>query len=58
MDLFLVIRKKIPDKKKFIYLMHFDKIRREFRNEKLLLFYILYFRFMRPDYNLENIEIM
>ena len=39
-DLFLLIRKKISDKKKFIYLMHFDKIRREFRSEKLLLFYI------------------
>ena len=59
-DLFELIDKIAeidPIKKKF-YLLHFDEIRKEFRNEKLLIFYILYFIFMRPEYNLENIEIM
>ena len=48
----------IPETKKFLYLLFFDEIRKEFRSEKLLIFYILYFIFMRPDYSLENIEIM
>ena len=30
----------------------------EFRNEKLLMFLILYFIFMRHDYDLENMEIV
>ena len=38
--------------------MHFDKIRREFRNEKLLIFYILTIAFMRPEADLENIKEM
>ncbi len=46
-----------PIKKKY-YLLYFDEIRKEFRNEKLLIFYVLFFIFMRPEYNLENIEIM
>jgi hypothetical protein len=60
MDLFRFIHqiKEIPETKKYLYLLYFDEIRKEFRNEKLLIFYILYFIFMRPGYNLENIEIM
>tara|TARA_Y100000588_G_C14235582_1_gene917147 strand:- start:1086 stop:1898 length:813 start_codon:yes stop_codon:yes gene_type:complete len=58
-DLFPLIKKmQIKDTKKYLYLLHFDEIRREFRNEKLLIFYILYYVFMRPEVNLENIEIM
>ena len=43
---------------KYFYLVYFDSIRMEFRNEKLILFHILFFVFMRPTFNLENIEIM
>ena len=31
-----------PIKKKF-YLLYFDEIRKEFRNEKLLIFYVLFY---------------
>jgi len=48
--------KKIDDIQKYGLLIHFDNIRREFRNEKLLIFYILTFTFMRPKSNLENIK--
>ena len=36
-------------------LLYFDKIRKQIRNEKLLIFYILYFVFMRKNVDLENI---
>jgi hypothetical protein len=59
LDLFEIIKKiNIDECKKYHYLLHFDEIRREFRNDKLLIFYILFFVFMRPEYNLENVEIM
>ena len=38
-----------------LILMYFDKIRKQIRNEELLLFYILYFVFMRKNIDLENI---
>lgn len=50
--------KKINDIKKYGLLMHFDKIRREFRNEKLFIFYILTIAFLRPETDLENIKEM
>ena len=40
---------------KYLYLIYFDKIRSEFRNEKLLIFKILNMYFMRKNLNLENI---
>lgn len=43
---------------KYLFLIYFDSIREQFRNEKLLMFNILFFVFMRPEFNLENIEIM
>ena len=49
---------KIESTKKYGLLMHFDKIRREFRNEKLLILYILTMTFMRPNADLENIKEM
>lgn len=49
---------KINNTRKYGLLMHFDKIRREFRNEKLLIFYILTIAFMRPEADLENIKEM
>jgi len=48
----------MSEPKKSYYLLHFDEIRKEFRSDKLLMFNILYFVFMRPDFNLENIQIM
>jgi len=58
LDIFSIMNKNISEKKNFLYLSHFDKIRKEFRDERLLLFYILYFRFMRIKHHLENIEIV
>ena len=47
---------KISDNKnKYFYLIYFDKIRSEFRNEELIMFIILYLYFMRKNLNLENI---
>ena len=43
---------------KYALLIHFDKVRREFRHDQLLLFYILVLAFMRPNCNLENIQTM
>ena len=49
----------MPQKKNiYFFLVFFDRIRMEFRNEKLLMFLILYFIFMRHDYDLENMEIV
>ena len=39
-------------------LIYFDKIRKEFRNEKLLMLLIFYKFFMRKDIDLENIDEM
>lgn len=44
--------------KKFEFLITFNKIRKEFRNEKTLILFILHFMFLSSDYNLENISFM
>tara|TARA_X000000368_G_C23053820_1_gene722846 strand:- start:1113 stop:1904 length:792 start_codon:yes stop_codon:yes gene_type:complete len=44
--------------KKYLMLIYFNKIKKEFRNEKLLMFFICYFVFLRKELNLENILIM
>jgi len=49
---------KIDDLKKYEYLITFQKIKREFRNEKLLMLFILYFLIFRSDLTLENISFM
>lgn len=49
---------KINDIKKYEYLVFIQKIKREFREEKLLLVCILHFILKRSDYNLENISFM
>jgi hypothetical protein len=38
-----------------LILLYFDKIRKQIRNEELLIFYVLYFVFMRKNMDLENI---
>lgn len=40
---------------KYNLLVYFDKIRKEFRNEKTLLIIVLYFFSMRKKIQLENI---
>jgi DNA polymerase III delta prime subunit len=44
--------------KKYDLLIAFNKVRKEFRNEKLLLMFILNFIFIEKDINLENISFM
>ena len=46
---------KNKNKQKFSYLIYFDKIKSEFRNEKLFIFTILNLFFMRKKFDLENI---
>ena len=45
----------ITNKNKYKVLVYFDKIRKEYRNEKIIMFNILNFLFMRPKEELENI---
>jgi DNA polymerase III delta prime subunit len=47
--------KSMNKKNKYFYLIYFDKIRSEYRNEKLFMFVILNLFFMRKNLNLENI---
>jgi DNA polymerase III delta prime subunit len=50
---FIEKNKNIDKIKKFHYLIFFDKIRKEFRNEKLLMYFIVYFFFLRKTEVLE-----
>tara|TARA_Y100001970_G_C14241847_1_gene865425 strand:- start:1705 stop:2496 length:792 start_codon:yes stop_codon:yes gene_type:complete len=53
------INETIEDsEEKYLYLIYFNKIKKEFRNEKLLMFYICYFMFLRKELHLENILTM
>ena len=54
-DIISIIKdeKKIENKNDL--LVSFSKIKKEFRNERLLMYFILYFAYIRLDYNLENI---
>ena len=47
--------KTMKKENKYLYLIYFDKIRSEYRNEKLFMFVILNLFFMRKNLNLENI---
>jgi DNA polymerase III delta prime subunit len=44
--------------KRFELLIAFNKVRKEFRNEKLLILFILNFIFLNPNENLENISFL
>jgi len=57
MDIIDIIDKEktIDKKNKHLYLIYFDKIRSEYRNEKLFMFAMLNLFFMRKNLNLENI---
>ena len=48
----------MPSDKKYEKLIAFQKARREFRNEKLLMLFMLHFMLFRSDASLENISFM
>ena len=48
----------INHEKRLEFLITFNKIRKEFRNEKTMILFILHFMFLSSDYNLENISFM
>ena len=50
--------KTIEDVKKYQMLLVFNKIKKEFRSEKLFILFILNFMLLRSDYDLENISFM
>lgn len=49
---------KITEDKKYELLVQFNKIKKEFRNEKILILFILNFLFVSSEFNLENISFM
>jgi hypothetical protein len=49
---------KIPDEKKYELLIAFNKVRKEFRNEKLLFLFVLNFIYLDNKIVLENISFM
>ena len=49
---------KIDDNKRYELLISFNKVRKEFRNEKLLILFILNFTFLDLETNLDNISFM
>jgi hypothetical protein len=50
--------KELADMKKYQMLLMFNKIKKEFRNEKLFILFILNFMLLRSEYDLENISFM
>ena len=48
----------IHDMRRYELLIMFDKVRKEFRNEKLLMLYFLHFIVFRCKLSLENISFM
>ena len=48
----------IDEEKRYEYLVFIQKIKKEFRDEKLLMLCVLNFLLIRSDYKLENISFM
>jgi DNA polymerase III delta prime subunit len=48
----------LQESKRYELLVAFNKVRKEFRNEKLLILFILNFIFLNPNENLENISFI
>jgi Cdc6-like AAA superfamily ATPase len=48
----------LDDEKRYELLLQFNKVKKEFRNEKLLMFFILNFLFVSLEVHLENISFM
>jgi len=58
-DILNHIKKNYKNKhRKNKILIVFNKIRKEIKNEKMLMFFLLNFVYLRNDYNLENISFM
>ena len=55
---FIENSKNIEELKRFEYLTVFQKIKREFRNEKILMLFFLYFFIFRKELTLENISFI
>lgn len=55
---FIEKSKNIEELKRFEYLTVFQKIKREFRNEKILMLFFLYFFIFRKELTLENISFI
>ena len=53
-----MLKDRIPEKKKFELLISFHKVRKEFRNEKLLILFVLNFLFLSLDTPMENISFI
>lgn len=49
---------KLDPLKKYTLLCTFSKIKKEFRNEKIIIYFIIVFTFFRSDHNLENISFI
>ena len=49
---------KLADKKRYELLISFTRVRKEFRNEKLLMLFILNFIYLSPDDSLENMSFI
>ena len=47
-----------PIEKKYEFLVCFNKIKKEFRNEKIIMLFILNFLFLSSELSLENISFM
>jgi len=52
------LESKITTEKRYEMLLCFHKVRKEFRNEKLLMLFILNFLFLSSELSLENISFM
>lgn len=52
------LEEKITNEKKFEMIICFNRVRKEFRNEKLLILFILNFLFLSSEICLENISFM
>ena len=48
----------LPSDKRYEFLVCFNRVKPEFRNEKLLMLFILNFIFLSSDHSLENISFM
>jgi hypothetical protein len=48
----------ITTEKKYELLICFNRVRKEFRNEKLLILFVLNFIFLSSELSLENISFM
>ena len=53
-----LIHEKITNEKKYELLVTYNKVKKEFRNEKLLILFILNYFFLSLDISLENISFM